>query len=72
MSKLFNLNLKDLLKGLFLVILTSVITIVYQTLQAGSMTFDLKSIGLTALTAGLAYIVKQFTTNSNGDLLKSE
>lgn len=72
MSKLFSINAKDFLKGLFLVVLTSVITIVYQTLQTGLLTFDWNVIGTTALTAGLAYILKQLTTNSNGELLKKE
>ena len=72
MSKLFSLNLKDFAKGLFLVVLTAVITVIYTTLQAGSLNFDWKMIGSTALIAGLSYILKQLTTNSKGDLLKPE
>lgn len=71
-SKLFAINAKDLLKGLILVVLTSVITIVTQTLQLGSLTFDWKTIGMTALTAGLAYLLKQLTTNSDGQPLTKE
>ena len=71
-SKLLSLNLKDFTKGLFLVVLTAVITFIYQTLDAGSLTFDWVMIGKTALIAGLSYILKQLTTNSSGEILKPE
>lgn len=72
MSKLFSLNSSDFLKGLLLAVLTSVITIVYSSLQSGSLTFDYKLIGTTALSSALAYIMKNLVTNSNGEILKSE
>lgn len=71
-SKLFSINTKDFLKGLFLVVLTAVITFIYQTVEAGSLTFDWTMIGKTALIAGLSYILKQLTTNSEGAILKPE
>jgi hypothetical protein len=72
MSKLFSLNSSDFLKGLLLAVLTSVITIVYSSLQSGSLTFDYKLIGTTALSSALAYIMKNLVTNSSGEILKSE
>jgi hypothetical protein len=72
MSTFFNLNLQDLAKGLIITILTSVLTIAYNTVNAGSLTFDWKAIGLTALTSGLAYLMKNLLTNSEGQFLGKE
>ena len=72
MSNFLNLNWKDFFKGLIVAVLTAVITIIYSTIQAGSLAFDLKAIGMAALSACLAYLVKNFFQNSNGNLLKSE
>jgi hypothetical protein len=72
MSTFFNLNLQDLAKGLIVTVLTSVLTIAYNTVNAGSLTFDWKAIGLTALTSGLAYLMKNLLTNSEGQFLGKE
>lgn len=72
MSTLLNLNIQDLAKGLIVTMLTSVLTIAYQTVSAGSLTFDWKAIGLTALTSGLAYLMKNLLTNSEGQFLGKE
>jgi O-antigen ligase len=72
MSTFLNLNIEDLAKGLILTVLTSVVTIVYNTVSAGSLTFDWQSIGLTALTSGLAYLMKNLLTNSKGEFLGKE
>jgi len=72
MSTFLNLNSSDFLKGLIMAVLSSVITVVYQTVEAGSLTFDWKAIGTIALTSGLAYIMKNLFTNSTGKLLATE
>jgi hypothetical protein len=72
MSTFFNLNIQDLAKGLIVTVLTSVLTIAYNTVNAGSLTFDWKAIGLTALTSGLAYLMKNLLTNSEGQFLGKE
>jgi hypothetical protein len=72
MSTFLNLNIEDLAKGLILTVLTSVVTIVYNTVSAGSLTFDWQAIGLTALTSGLAYLMKNLLTNSKGEFLGKE
>jgi hypothetical protein len=71
-STIFTLNTNDFLKGLIMAVLSSVITVIYQTIEAGSLVFDWKVIGTMALTAGLAYIMKNLFTNSNGGFLKRE
>lgn len=72
MSTFLNLNIEDLGKGLIITVLTSVLTIVYNTVSAGSLTFDWNAIGLTALTSGLAYLMKNLLTNSEGQFLGKE
>jgi hypothetical protein len=72
MSTFLNLNSSDFLKGLIMAVLSSVITVVYQTVEAGSLTFDWKAIGTIALTSALAYIMKNLFTNSTGKLFATE
>ena len=72
MSEFLKLNLADFGKGLLVAVLSAVFTVVYTTLQAGSLTFDWKAIAVTALTAALAYISKNLFTNSNNELGKKE
>ena len=71
-SPFLNINLNDLGKGLILAILTSVMTIVYTTVQAGSLSFDWKLIGTTALTSAIGYLLKNLFTNSTGQAFKKE
>ena len=39
-SPFLNIDLNDLGKGLILAVLTSVMTIIYSTVEAGSLSFD--------------------------------
>lgn len=59
-NKQFTLQTRDAIKGLVIAVLTAVITVVYTSLEAGSLNFDWKAIGTTALTAALAYIMKNW------------
>ena len=71
-SSIFTLNSADFIKGLIVAVLSTVITVVYQTVETGSLTFDWKSIGTMALTTALAYIMKNLFTNSTGKLFAAE
>jgi hypothetical protein len=71
-SSFLNIDLKDLGKGLIVAVLTSVLTIVYNTVESGSLTFDWKLIATTAITTGLGYLLKNLLTNSQGETFKSE
>jgi len=71
-STFLNLNTNDFIKGLIMAVLSSVITVVYQTVETGSLTFDWKAIGTIALTSALAYIMKNLFTNSTGKLFAKE
>jgi len=71
-SQIFTLNSNDFIKGLIMAVLSTVITVVYQTVEAGSLVFDWKAIGTMALTTALAYIMKNLFTNSAGKLFAKE
>jgi GTPase Era involved in 16S rRNA processing len=71
-STFLSLNTTDFLKGLVIAVLTSVLTIVYTSLQTGSLVFDWKTIATTALTSAIAYISKNLLTNSKEQFLIKE
>ena len=62
MSDFLKLNINDIFKGLLMAVLTPVVVIIQQSLEAGVFVFDWKSIGLAALSGGVAYLVKNFFT----------
>jgi len=71
-SNFLSLNTKDFIKGLLLSVFTSVISIVYTSVQMGNLVFDKKAIATTALTTALGYIMKNLLTNSEDKFLTSE
>lgn len=71
-SSIFTLNKADFLKGLIIAVITAVITILYNTVQVGSLSFDWKAISTAAASAALAYIMKNLLTNSDDEFLKKE
>lgn len=73
-STFLSLNLRDLLKGLLMAVLSAVITYAYEAIQAG-VVFDvefLKSMGMVSLSTVLAYLLKNLLDNSQGQFLKKE
>ena len=63
-SKKFNLTLPDWGKALIVAVLSPIIPIIYASLQAGSFQLPWKTIALTAASAGLAYLTKNWFTPS--------
>lgn len=61
-SNFLSLNWADFGKGLLVSVISAVLTAVSTSLQAGVLTFDWKAIGTVALTAGIAYLSKNFFT----------
>ena len=74
MSKFFKLNKKDFIKSLYMTILSSLLSGAYTITAQGTIPnlSQLKSIGLIALSAGVAYIVKNLFTNSDGTTFSKE
>ena len=72
-SDFFNLNWRDLGKGLLLAVITAVLTYVYEAFQTGGITsVDWKLVGSTALVSAVSYLFKNLLTNSEGEVLKTE
>jgi len=74
MSNLFSLNWKDILKGFLVAVLTVIITGLGTSLQSGKLPTlaELGTLALAGLGAGVAYLLKNFFTNSNNELGKPE
>ena len=65
MSELFQLNVRDSLKGLVMAVLGAVVGLLLQLLQNGTA-IEWKSVAVAALVAALSYILKQLGTDSDG------
>ncbi len=74
MSQFFNLNLKDLIKGAIVAIISAIVTAIIPVIDSGSLPTmeQLKAAGWMALTAGVSYLLKNLFTNSNDSFLKGE
>ena len=74
-SKLFSLSLSDVWKGLIMTFLGALVSGVMTVIQSGVFAFDwitFKPILMGAIGAGLAYILKNFFSNSNGQFATKE
>ena len=63
------LNWWDAIKGLLVAVIGAILTVVLQTLQNGGLLWTWafwQPILFTGLTAGIAYILKNFFQNSEG------
>ena len=74
-SNFLKLHLNDLVKGLIVTILTALVTGLYMGINEGTFNFTwlfFKPIVLSSVSAGLAYILKNWLSNSEGKILKKE
>ena len=74
-SKLFSLDLSDLGKGLVVAIITAILTSLITMINENGLMFsagDFTLILQTAISAGIAYLLKNFSTNSDNQLGKAE
>lgn len=63
-SKQFLLNSRDFIKALLIVCASAVLTYVGEAIQHGIQTFNWKDILQVAITAGVAYLAKNWLTPS--------
>ena len=63
-SDRFSLTSRDFVKGLIVAVILPVLTIIQQSISHGELTFDWKLIGLTAAGGLVAYLIKNFFTDS--------
>ena len=69
-APMFKLNLSDVVKGLIVAVLAAVVTSLGHALNAPGFdfaTFDFSTLLSVALTAGLAYMSKNFLSDSAGN-----
>jgi hypothetical protein len=73
-SNFLTLSARDFFKGLIVALISAVITFLYEAILAGKpLDLELlKSVGMIAFSAGLAYLLKNLGTNSAGEILKTE
>jgi len=69
-SKLFTLDIQDILNGLLMAVISSVVGVLLESLKSGSFVFNWETIGGAALGGGFAYIKKNFISNDNGQILR--
>jgi hypothetical protein len=71
-SSFLKLGIQDYVKGFVMAVVSALITGVYSALTTVPMHIDFKQIGTVGLTAGLAYLIKNVFTNSDGQILTKE
>jgi len=75
-SSQFTLNWRDAIKGLIVAVLTPIFTTMLNSINEGSLTFNMKLIWISAAGGGLGYILKNFLSPSqvvisNPEIVKS-
>lgn len=60
-KKQFTLNVRDFAKGLMIAVIAAILPVIQATIEAESLQFDWTLIGTVAVSALLAYLVKNFT-----------
>ncbi|MFA9221022.1 MAG: hypothetical protein ACEQSL_07535 [Sediminibacterium sp.] len=74
-AKLFALKASDFVKGFIMAVLTTILPLIYTTLSQGSIPSDKASwmqFAAFGLASGVAYIMKNFLTNSEDKFLIKE
>lgn len=74
-SPLFNLNWKDLLKGLIVAVFTAFLTGALSIFQTGNIEWTWlfwQPTIYASITAGIAYLLKNWLTNSEDKFIKKD
>ena len=61
-SNFLSLGAKDILRGLLIAVLTPVLVLIQQSIEAGNLVFEWKSLLIAGVGGGLAYLIKNFFT----------
>ena len=61
-SDFLSLGVKDILRGLLIAILTPILVLIQQSIEAGNLVFEWKSLLIAGVGGGLAYLIKNFFT----------
>jgi hypothetical protein len=73
-SDFLKLNWQDIVRGLLVAILTAAFIALQPIVERGTLPTleELKAIGIVGISAGLAYLMKNFLTNSKDKMFKDE
>ena len=71
-TALGNIKISDWWRGLIVAIIMVPLTIIYDSVILGGLTFDWKKIVAAAIAGGVAYIIKNLATGANGNLLTNK
>lgn len=73
-SFFLSLNLRDFFKGLIVAVISSVLTWAYEAIQNDTLFTKegLRAAGMVALASFVAYVIKNFFTNTDGEILTAE
>jgi hypothetical protein len=73
-SKLFTIDARDLMNGLFVAFLTALIAGVIEILNNGAIFtwLAIKPVLIAGISAALSYLLKSLSTNSHNQLFKRE
>jgi hypothetical protein len=73
-TQLWTVKLGDFERGLIIAVLTTPLTIIYQSVTATpvTLTFNWTAIIGGAIAGGIAYVAKNFMTGSGGKLLTND
>jgi hypothetical protein len=69
---LFSLAWKDVIKGLYMAVILPVLITIQTSLANGELVLDWKKIGITAVVGFIGYLIKNFFTNNNDELLTKD
>jgi hypothetical protein len=71
-TELWTVKLSDWQRALILAIISTPLSIIYDTIMAGSFTFDWRAILRAAIIGAISYIGKNLGTGSNGNILTNK
>ena len=71
-TKLWTIKMSDWERAFVIAIITAPLTIILQSVNAGSLVINWKTILAAALSGGIAYILKNLGTGQNGNLLSNK
>lgn len=74
-SEFLNLNWKDLVKGFIVAMIGALLTTVVALLEAGTIEFTWafwQPVVYTSVGAGIAYLLKNWLTNSKDEFIKKD
>ncbi len=71
-TKLGTIKLSDFWRGFIIAVIMAVLTVIYESVQKGSLDVSWNSAILAGVGAGASYLLKNLGTGQNGKLLTNK